>query len=208
MSTKRMLVIAGCSFFSWLCLSPASAQTAAPYSTQTVQPMQPAQPMQPVRSVGLTREQLQAFSELTGDAPGLVSQRLAMDPRLTILAASAADARMSRRATGKVLIILGFTILGVGDIAGWLIMVTTPGYPTVKSGHEGQFFLGIGVGVISLGVGLALAIPGLVAISRPGDEENRALDYYVPGRRPGVYQVEPPQVLGKTITTPVFSLAF
>jgi len=217
------MAIVGCTFFSWLGASPASAQTAAPYPTQTVQPVQPAQPeppvppaqpvplvqpAQPVQYVGLTPEQLQAFSALTGDTPGQVSLRLTMDPRLKPIAASAADARMSRRGAGKVMAIVGFTILGVGDIVGSIIMVTTPGYPNIESGHEGRFFVGVAVAVVSLGVGLGLAIPGLVKMARPGDEENRALDSYTSGPRQAPAPAAPPQVLGKTITAPVFSLAF
>jgi hypothetical protein len=167
--------------------------------------------MQPI---GLTAEQTQAFCDLTGDAPGQISQRLALDSRLTPLAVAAADARMSRKSTGKVMAILGFTLLGVGDIVGSVIIVTTPGYPNIEAGHEGRVLVGLAVAVVSLGVGLGLAIPGLVKMARPGEEEKRALDAYGPGQRLGPpYEAPrpvlgPPQASGATISAPIFSMAF
>jgi hypothetical protein len=245
MIAKRILVAAGFISLSWLCVSPASAQTTSPYPPQIVAPVQPvqpaqpppavqiippvepgqpaqptpsvepmppvapAQPVQPMRSLALTPEQLHAFSDLSGDSPGRVSQRLAMDPGLAPLAAAAADARMRRKSTGKVLMIVGFAILGVGDIVGTAIMVSTPGYPSnIESGQEGRLLVGVAVDLVCLGVGLALAIPGIVKMARQGDEENRALDYYAPARGQGVYQVAPPQVLGSTIALPVLSFDF
>jgi len=237
MSMKRKSAIAGCTL-SWLCVSAAFAQTSSPSPAQPTQPAQAAQPVQaqpmqqsvqgvqpaqdvqltqpvpPMQSVRLTPEQLQAFSDLTGDGRKVIFERLATDQRLAPLVAAAAQARMSRRTTGKVLTILGFSILGVGDIVGSAIMMATPGYPRIKSDHEGQFFLGAGVDLVSLGVGLALAIPGLMKMIRPGDEENRILELYNQGRGPGAYQTTPgqtlesPQVVGKTVAAPVFSLAF
>jgi len=189
-------------------VEPAQPVQPTP-SVQPMPPVVPAQPVQPMHYVGLTSKQLHAFSDLTGDAPGQVSQRLATDPQLTPLAAAAADARMRRKSTGKVLMIVGFAILGVGDIVGTAIMASTPGYPSnIESGQEGRLLVGVAVDLVCLGVGLALAIPGIVKMARQGDEENRALDYYAPARGQGVYQVAPPQVLGSTIALPVLSFDF
>ena len=104
--------------------------------------------------------------------------------------------------------IVGFTILGVGDIAGTYIIVSTPGYPNVKSENQDRMYLGVGVGVLSLAVGLALAIPGLVKMASPSEVEQRALDAYSPGWHDVSFRFSPPQVLGKTLTTPVWSYTF
>ena len=58
--------------------------------------------------------QLEAFTALVGESTSTVALRIATDPSLVPLAAKAADARMQRKHTGKVLTIAGFTIFGVG----------------------------------------------------------------------------------------------
>jgi hypothetical protein len=129
----------------------------------------------------LAPEQMAAFADLTGDTPHRITQRLASDPNLARLAGQAADARMSRKRAGKVMAIVGFTVLGVGDIVGTAIVISTPGYPNVEKGHEGRILLGLGIGVGALAVGLALAIPGLVKMAKASDVENQALELYAPG---------------------------
>jgi hypothetical protein len=176
-----------------------------------------AQPAPPVPARGanqagprLTPEQMKAFAELTGDSPGKISSRMAIDPNLAQIAAPAADERISRKRVGMALTIIGFGILGVGDIVGSAIMVTTPGYPVAAnmSGHMGRFYLGLGIGLASMAVGLAMGIPGIMKIARESEEEQRALDYYSPSRPDLSLQNSQAQVLGKTLVTPVVSLAF
>jgi len=130
---------------------------------------------------GMTQEQVHAFAELADESPYRVATRLAAEPQLVPLAARAADARMSRRTTGKVMTIVGFSILGIGDIAGAAILFTTPGYPKM-TGHEGRFALGTLVALGSLGIGLGLGIPGIMKMTSPSPEEERALDAYSPTR--------------------------
>jgi hypothetical protein len=156
----------------------------------------------------LTPQQIESFSELSGDAKRMVQNRLATHPKLVPLAAAAADARTSRRSTGKAMAIGGFTILGVGDIAASYILVTTPGYPNVQSGHTNRIFLSVGVAVGSLALGLSLGITGILKLAHPTEVEERALDAYSPGWRDVSFQFPPPQVLGKTVTSPVWSFIF
>src|SRR5664279_4105840 len=53
--------------------------------------------------------QLDSFAALVGEETSTVAQRIAADPSLVPFAAKAADARMRRKRTGKVLTITGFT---------------------------------------------------------------------------------------------------
>jgi hypothetical protein len=199
MTAKQTAILASVALFTCLWVHPASAQDDSPTLATTESPRS---------SVNLTPAQLDGFAELTGDGKRAVAYRLSTNPRLVPLAAAAADARASRRSTGKIMTIVGFTILGVGDIAGTYIIMSTPGYPNVKSEDRGRVYLGLGVGVLSLGVGLALAIPGLIKMASPSEVEERALDAYSPGWRDVGFQSPPPQVLGKTVATPVWSFTF
>jgi hypothetical protein len=201
MIAKQTAVLASCALFTCLWGGSASAQ-------DDVQAPAPAPAKQYRASANLTPEQLDAFADLTGDGQRTVAYRLSQNPNLVPLAASAADARASRRRTGKIMAIVGFTILGVGDLTSAYILATTPGYPKIGSGHENRVFLSAGMALGSIAVGLALAIPGLVKMASPTEVENEALDAYAPGRRDISYQSNPPQLLGKTVTAPVWSSTF
>jgi len=52
--------------------------------------------------------QLDAFAALVGEPTSIVAQRIAAEPSLLPLSVKAADARMRRKHTGKVLTIAGF----------------------------------------------------------------------------------------------------
>jgi hypothetical protein len=199
MIAKLTLALASCAFFTFYSTSLAVAQVEAP---------EPAPTKTTAPSVTLTPKQLESFSELSGDAKRTVQTRLSTNPRLVPLAAAAADARTSRRSTGKAMAIVGFTILGVGDAAGAYILVTTPGYPKVESGHTNRIFLSVGVAVGSLALGLSLGIPGILKMTRPTEVEERALDAYSPNWRDISFQPPAPQVLGKTVTSPLWSFTF
>lgn len=160
------------------------------------------------RSGVLSAEQLQAFADLTGDSPQTISLRLSRDPNLAPMVASAADARKSRKQTGLVMTIVGFTILGVGDAVGAYIMLSTPGYPDIK-GHEGQFFTGAAIALGSIAVGLAVGIPGIVKMVAPSDDEAAALDYYAPRRASrSTWGHSPTSMEPGTVLVPVFSGSF
>jgi hypothetical protein len=201
MSKVRLMVFVVSLLASWSAAGRAFAQ-AGPEGA-------PA-PLGP----GLTPEQMQAFADLTGDNPYSISRRLAAEPQLVPLAQAAADARMSRKTTGKVLTIIGFSILGVGDIAGTAIILTTPGYPDTK-GHEGRVLLGAGIGLASLAVGLAMGIPGIVKMVAASDVEARALKSYSPtqtslaARRPAWpdSSLREPSA-ARSYVAPVLTLAF
>jgi len=200
MIAKLTLALATCAFFTSQSASSAVAQVESP-EPDSARPSTPA--------TTLTPKQLESFSDLTGDAKRTVQHRLSTDPKLMPLAAAAADARASRRTTGKVMAIIGFTVLGVGDIAGTYIVLSTPGYPNVKTEDQGRMYLGLGVGLLSLAVGLALAIPGLVKMASLSEVEQRALDVYSPGWQDVSFRyLPPPQVLGKTLTAPIWSTTF
>ena len=156
-------------------------------------------------SSGLTREQMQAFADLTGGSPYLVSRRLAAEPNLIPLAAKAADARRSRKTTGLIMTVVGFTIVGVGDIVGAGIIATTPGYPKMD-GHEDRLLLGAGIVLGSLAVGLALGIPGIVKMAAPSSEEQKALDAY--SRTRSLSAARPALSSGCTLMAPLFGLTF
>jgi hypothetical protein len=135
----------------------------------------------PSRSASVTAQQLQAFADLTGDTPRTISLRMAHDSNLAPLIVSAADARKSRRRGGGAMTAVGFTILGIGQIVGSAIMLSTPGYPDI-SGHVGQFYEGAAIAACSAVVGLLIGIPGIIKMVSPGEEEKDALDYYAPWR--------------------------
>lgn len=149
--------------------------------TALAQESEAVEPRPSSRPASVTGEQLQAFADLTGDTPRTISFRMARDSNLAPLIVSAAEARKSRRRVGVAMTVVGFTILGVGNVVGSVIMLSTPGYPNI-SGHEGQFYEGAAIAAGSLAVGLLIGIPGIIKMSSPGEEENEALDYYAPSR--------------------------
>jgi MFS family permease len=156
------LAVAGGALF----VSPAAAQDAAPA------------PPPPAHAFALRAEQVSSFADVVGEPEGTVVGRLALDPNLVPLAAAAADARDSRKSTGKIMAITGFSILGVGDIVGAVVIAATPGYPNIRSDGWQQVGIGLGVALGALAVGLAIAIPGVVKMGKYSDAENAAVEYY------------------------------
>jgi hypothetical protein len=123
--------------------------------------------------------QISTFARIVGAPQGEVAARLAADAHLRGVALRAVEAREKRRSSAKARAIGGFVLLGVGDIAGAVIIVTTPGYPdNVGSSGDARVYAGLGVALVSLGVGLAIAIPGLVDLNRAGPEERQAAAEY------------------------------
>lgn len=130
----------------------------------------------------LTAAQLTAFAELIGETKPVVWQRLLADPDLAPLAAAAADARMERKSSGKALTIAGFTILGVGVGVGYVIMfsgIASAGdcsYGNSCGPNTDRMLGGLAVGVLSVGVGLAIGIPGIFRMSSPSEVETQATE--------------------------------
>jgi hypothetical protein len=135
----------------------------------------------------LNPAQLDAFAALVGEKTSTVTQRIAADPSLVPFAAKAADARMRRKHTGKVLTITGFTIFGVGTVIGLEVLSsglrpvncpssTTNGCDT--GGNVAQ--VGLAIALVSEAVGLALAIPGIVKMASQSEAETEASAQYHP----------------------------
>jgi hypothetical protein len=162
----------------------------------------------PPAAATLSPDQLTVFADVVGEPESTVAGRLQLDPKLGSLAVAAVDARASRKSTGKVMAIVGFAILGVGDIAGAVVIATAPGYPAVRDDGWKQVGIGLGVALVSLGVGLGLGIPGLVKMARYSDEENAALQYYEQTGSGGRPTPGPPISSGKALTAPIISFSF
>jgi hypothetical protein len=130
--------------------------------------------------------QLDAFAALVGESTSTVAQRISTDPSLMPLAAKAADARMRRKHTGKVLTITGFTIFGVGTAIGFEMIVAsmgsyscpTPANSCAINGNPG--LPGLVVMLVSETVGLAMAIPGIVKMASQSEAETEASARYHP----------------------------
>jgi hypothetical protein len=169
----------------------------------------------------LTAEQLTAFSELIGESKPVVWQRLLDDPGMAPLAAAAADARMARRSSGKSLTIAGFTILGVGVVTGYVIMfsgIASAGdcsYGNSCGPNTDRIFGGLAVGILSVGVGLAIGIPGIFQMTRPSEVETQASERYQawgtgqPLVYPGSYsQAQPLSSPGRGFDLPLLAFRF
>ena len=120
------------------------------------------------------------FAEIADDTPASVTQRLRGDAALGPLVVAAADAHEERRRTGKVLVITGGVIFGVSDVAGAIVILTTPGYPFVQSQDDARVVLGLAIAVVGIAAGLALVVPGILKLAKHSDEEKRAVEYYAP----------------------------
>ncbi len=131
--------------------------------------------------------QLDAFAALVGESTSTVAWRIATDPSLVPLAAKAADARMQRKHTGKVLTIAGFTIFGLGTAIGFEMIVSSLGSyncpsPANNCGAGGKHAarVGLAVALVSEAIGLAMAIPGIVKMASQSEAETEASARYHP----------------------------
>jgi hypothetical protein len=170
---------------------------------------------------GLTAEQLDSFVELTGDPKPLVWQRLLADPGLVPFAAAAANARLERRASGKTMTIVGFTILGVGAGAGYglLFWGLTQGmncdYASSCKPNESLMLGGVVLMVASIATGCAIGIPGIIRMVRPSEAETEASSrYQTPGLPPmpayptSYSQASWLRLAGRPISAPILSYTF
>ncbi len=197
----------------------ASATLATPAVTRAQG--QPAPSIAPPASA-LTRLQVDAFAELLGEPKDVVWRRLLADPGLVPLAAAAAETRMERKSSGKTMTIVGFTILGVGLVAGYLIVLSgisdgiNCGYDSSCSqSNDGRITTGFAVGLVSTGVGLAIGIPGIVRMAKQTEVETEAVDRYQytgtgqqPIFPPGYSSALPGGARGKALNLSLLSFKF
>ena len=125
--------------------------------------------------------QLEAFAALVGEPESVVSGRLRTVPDLVPLALAAGEMRMNRKRSGKVMVITGFSILGVGTIGGVALVFSSISANCSSdgcSGNDGRAYLGLLVGAVSVGVGLALGIPGIVRMASQSSLEEEAVARY------------------------------
>ena len=191
--------------------APSAAVEAAVLPPPTV----PAEhrPSSSTPTPTLTAIQLEKFAELIGEPQFVVSRNLQADP-----------VRVERKSTGKIMTIVGFSILGVGAIAGYVIMLEgiTQGlncgdgyYDTCNNTNSDTALTGLLVAVVSVGIGLGIGIPGIVKMARQSEEETEAVNRYQDSvsmrsmRHFSPYGMPyPPTSLGKTLGIPILSLSF
>jgi hypothetical protein len=205
--TMRLLPLV-LAFAVGMASSVARAQEAMPaHVVGTTPPGSLAAP------IAITGEQLAAFSELVGEPRPVVWQRLQADPLLTLYAVAAADARLSRKASGKTRTIIGFSILGTGIAAGYIIMLASLtdlhcSSDSCDNDVGSGVFAGFIVMAASAGIGLGLGIPGIVSMARQSQVETAAVErYQYPQiRMPPAYGLGAPG--GRVIRVPLLSLSF
>jgi hypothetical protein len=153
---------------------------ATPGRAQDLLQPWPQRPSAPNR-FALTPEQTADFAYQLGEPVETVAWRLAWDPKLVPLAAAAVDARTARKKTGRNMVIAGFTILGAGLTAGF--MVSMQGFcldasaecraKSAEADSNGKI-VAIGGAI----VGALLAVPGFLKMAGQSEVEDKAVDYY------------------------------
>ena len=125
---------------------------------------------------------LNAFAAMVDEPESVVLQRLGTAPELVPLALAAGEMRLHRKRSGKVMAITGFSILGVGAIGGLALFVSSISDSCSNDGcgesGDGRAHLGLLVGAVSVGVGLALGIPGIVRMASQSSLEEEAVARY------------------------------
>ena len=165
---------------------------------------------------GLDGPRLQAFAAMIDEPESAVLQRLSTVPELIPLALAAGEMRMNRKGSGKVMAITGFSILGVGAIGGLALAFTGANCSNEGCAEDdGRVQLGLLVGAVSVGVGLALGIPGIVRMSSQSSLEEETVARYrsaipSPLPCPGVTPAKSTQSQSsaRTVTWPLVSFAF
>jgi hypothetical protein len=139
----------------------------------------PARLAAPLSTPSITPSQVDTFAELLGEPRERVEQRLLWDPGLVPLVAAAVDARVARKSQGKFMTIGGFTILGAGVVAGFLEALSGLCiYGDCQSEADAKSRAGEAIALASVGIGLALGIPGIVMLARQSEAEDKAVDRY------------------------------
>ena len=157
--------------------TPAGASKPVPSSTDLAR----APVAAPAPMASITSSQLDTFAALLGEPEERVEQRLLWDPGLVPLATAAVDARLARKSQGKVMTIGGFTLLGVGVVAGLLVALSGPLIcwdAACQSEADARAHSGEVIALASVGIGLALGVPGIVMLARQSEAEDKAVDRY------------------------------
>jgi hypothetical protein len=139
----------------------------------------------PVRrpKLAITGEQVETFANLMGETEESVARRLRRDPGLVPFVAAAADARRARQRTGRNLMILGFSTVGLGGTVGLLgNILSGPGYPGEsprpnEKSTQSHFTTDV-IGVFLVGLGLITATYGIVKVAAQTDLETEAVGRY------------------------------
>jgi len=157
---------------------------------------------------GLSYAQVSTFARLVGAPEKDVAARLAADAQLSAMVFHALEVREARRAAAKSRAIAGFVILGVGDLLGAAIMLSTPVNPDGTWSDPGQAALGAGIAIAATGIGLGIAIPALVSRGRQGPEELEAKAAYRQRPLPVPVTSPSPQNSGRGVVVPLLALSF
>jgi hypothetical protein len=215
----RSLTFGGCLVASLVALSPA-AQANDQLSSPGAEAANGGLPGPRLTEPKITLEQFTAFAELVGEPRPLVWQRLQLDPALVPFAVAAADARMSRKSSGKVRTAVGFSIFGVGFISGYIIMLSAVAsadcgyYSSDTCGDDigSRALIGVLVMVASAGLGLGIGIPGIISMVRQSEAETAAVDRYqfpqIFAPRPVYSQALPGAPSGYALKLPLLSFSF
>lgn len=169
-------------------------------------------------TLSITPAQLDAFADLVDGTTGEVQLRLIREPGLAPLVKAAADARMARKRLGKDLTIAGVSILGAGAIAGLGVVLMTGAIcfdAACQSNVDQGTHIAEIIVLVAAGIGLALAVPGIVEMARHTDIETEAAERYQ-GPVSGLPLVLPPAESpahstgpsGKSLSLPLLSFTF
>jgi hypothetical protein len=129
----------------------------------------------------ITPEQTADFAYQLGEPVETVAWRLAEDPRLVPLAAAAVGARTARKKTGRNMVIAGFTFLGAGLTAGFMVSMQGLCFgnsadcqaKSAEADRNGEIVM-----IAGAVVGALLAVPGFVKMAGQSELEDKAVDYY------------------------------
>ena len=164
---------------AWLVLCPSvvHADDGDPSKTSVPEPR--------AADLAISAEQVTAFVDLVNEPSAEVLRRLQLDADLMSSAVAAADARLSRKRSGKIHATVGFGIVAVGAIAGYFLIASS--FDREGNGYNvAGDRIGLGTMVIAAtaGFGLGLGIPGIVKMVKKNEVEKAAADRYQRSRLP------------------------
>jgi hypothetical protein len=178
-------------------------------------PVPPAAPATAARAI--SSAQVDAFTDLLGEDREVVEQRLLWNPGMVSYAAAAADARLERKGQGKALMIAGFTLLGGGSAVGLAVALSGPLIcfdEACQRRQDESTRAGETIMLASVGLGLLLAIPGIVKMAHQSESETQAVRYYqsTEAGRPLVFPADRPRPLSgppaRAFSAPLVSFSF